>query len=215
MPWLSSTRAAPWPCHRAWPASDFSWSLLRGRLQPAVQRTPVYTKNPGCTLLVSPGRRHHPAHVILLQGCQRGPLRQISRVGLCHPANRATRVLTLAHPFRQMLRLDGITVTEGYRPLDGAGQLPDIPRERVIAQDAQRHLTESDQATVVTLPGLIEEMHGQQFHIFAPVPQGGHPQGQGFKTIVQILAEITGRYGFLQVDVSRRQHPDIDAFFMV
>src|SRR5690554_7540907 len=81
---------------------------------------------------------------------------------------RLKRTLPLANPLWQMLRLDGVAITEGHRPFNGTGQLPDISRERIVPEHPQSDIAELDEPPVMPPAGFFQEVHGQHFHIFIP-----------------------------------------------
>src|SRR5690554_6973431 len=63
-----------------------------------------------------------------------------------------------------MLRLDGVAITEGHRPFNGTGQLPDISRERIVPEHPQSDIAELDEPPVMPPAGFFQEVHRSEEH---------------------------------------------------
>src|SRR5215472_10226375 len=113
---------------------------------------------------------------------------------------------------RQIFEADHGRATEGEGALDGIGKLADVAGPPVLAQRAQRRLVDSQHRS---WPGLtrveqVEEVFGEQRHIFQPTAQGRNGYHHRLQPVIKVLAQLTIAHCVLWIAIGRRHQAHLD-----
>src|SRR5215510_920939 len=108
---------------------------------------------------------------------------------------------------RQERDLDLPTGCENHRPLDDVLQLPEIPRPRIALQQIERFGSEAVHLLVDLRFGLPEEVVREHRNVLGALAERRQGDGEGVEAIEEVLAELAGGQGLLEVTIGRRDDP--------
>ena len=115
-----------------------------------------------------------------------------------------------AHLLGQVVGVDHRAIHHRYESVDAVPQLADVPRPRVITQDAHRR--PGDLLGLAALPcqARSRKCWTRSGDIVPPLAQGGESEGDHVEAVVQVLAKLALGQELVDVAVRRRDQPDVE-----
>jgi hypothetical protein len=114
-----------------------------------------------------------------------------------------------AQVLRQVVHIDPISPAEDDGPLDDVPQFADISGPMGMLQDLHRLGGETRHRSVAGPAEKDHEPLGQRDEIFRPFPERGKLDLDHVEPVVEILPEPSLLKGFFQIDIRRRDDPDV------
>ncbi len=101
-------------------------------------------------------------------------------------------------------------VDEEGHPLHRVGELPDVPRPRMLDERRARVRREALGCQTIFGAGRAQEVLREQDHVRAPLAERRQPQRHDGEPVIEILAEAPGVHRGRQILVARGDDPDVD-----